>query len=193
MRVNDVFSRIHDRQIEGVMLHHALGMYFEFVGLSGFAEMQNERMKNEDACMVKLEKYFIKHYNMLLNPNELTIREYAPEKWYELDRFDFGKTDKEDAVKSFVEMWVEWESASKKTFEIAFGDLNDLREFAGAMFVKKIVCEVDYELAFAEELYLELMGVNFDFMRVQEIDDLVCEKYKCFKERKVKKDEYKSE
>ena len=184
MRVNDVFSRIHDRQIEGTMMHHALDMYFEFVGLSGFADMQGMRYISEHEAMVRLEKYFIRHYNMLLNANELNIREYAPESWYEHTRYDFNKEDKEVAVKNFLEMWVQWEKDSKKVYEVAYGDLCDLREFAGAMFVKKLVCEVDYELAFAEQMYLELIGSDFDIVRIQEINSEICKKYKCMKERK---------
>ena len=34
MDIRDIFSNIHAHSIEGVMLHHSLSMYFEFIGLS---------------------------------------------------------------------------------------------------------------------------------------------------------------
>ena len=193
MRVNDIFSEIHNRMIEGEMMHHSLCMYFEFLGLNGFGEMQNMRCVNEREEMVELERYFVRHYRELLNPSKLEIVEYAPESWYEVDSNELGSEDVRRAVEEFIRVWVEWEEETKKKYEIAFGNLCDLREYAGSIFVKKLVKGVDYEFSFAYRLWLDLKRCNFDAVRISDVNDKICKMYKCMKERKGEEYEHKSE
>lgn len=192
MKPKDLFNDIHNKQIEGVMMHHALAMMFEFLNLNGFAEMQRMRYKNENKAMVKLEKYFIKHYNMLLGKENVNIKNYIPDDWFESNRFDVERRYKEDSVKNILEIWIEWERKNKKNYETAYSELIALRENAGAFFIESMICEVDYELCFAENIYLDLYATEFDIMRIEEMNCKICKKYKCYKERKVEENESES-
>ena len=192
MKVNDLFNGIHNRQIEGTMMHHSLGVMFEFLNLNGFAEMQRMRYKNESKEMEKVEVYFIRHYNMLMGRENLNIKNYIPDEWFESNRFEVDRKYKEDSVKSILEVWITWERESKKNYETCYSGLIDIREIAGAIFVNELVKDVDSELCFAEELYLDLFSNNFDIMRIEELNCKICKKYKCYKERKVDENEFKS-
>lgn len=84
--VNDIFSKICERQIGGIMLHEQLADYFNFLGYDGFMQEQEHRYLIESLKLRDTRKYFIKFYNLLTNKLNVTTKGYIPSAWYGFDR-----------------------------------------------------------------------------------------------------------
>lgn len=67
-----------------------------------------------------------------------------------------------------------------KFYENKYEELVQLNEIAGAEEVKKYIIDVDYELAEAEQMYLELQAIDFD------VDDIIVEQNDIWKKYKKK-------
>jgi hypothetical protein len=66
MREIDVFKDVIRNMVEGTMFHNQMIQYFEYLGLSGFAELQKIRFEDENNEMVKLQQEAEKTCNAIL-------------------------------------------------------------------------------------------------------------------------------
>jgi hypothetical protein len=75
MTIEEVFSGIGQRMVEGLMTHSQLADYFGFLGLEGYQQCHLYHYFDENCNYKKISNYYLKHYNKLLidmpfkNPN----------------------------------------------------------------------------------------------------------------------------
>ena len=176
-------SEISDRLVQALMFHDQMTDYFDFLGLHGFKRMHEYRYFRENAEMRGVHRYFLNHYNELLNDNKDRADDYIPMAWRGVNRMDVNEQVRKDSVKNSMENWRTWESDSKKFYEMKVGSLKDLREFACADKVMGIVRGVDKELKCIDRLMLELKAVGYDMSVIIDMQKRLHDKY----EKKLRK------
>ena len=62
MTVQEVFSNLGQRMVEGLMTHSQMVDYFNFLGLKGYAKCHKYHYFEENANYKRVGDYFIKHY-----------------------------------------------------------------------------------------------------------------------------------
>lgn len=182
--VNDIFSKICERQIGGIMLHEQLADYFDFLGHSGFMQEQEYRYLVESLKLRDTRRYFIKHYNLLTNKLNVGAKGYIPSAWYGFDRREVIASAKKNAVKYCFNTWYDWELESKKIYETCYYELNELRDLSSALFVKGLVNGVNSELEEIDSVRLKLGDIEYN---LSDVNMTQCgnehKKYKKFVER----------
>jgi hypothetical protein len=176
--VSDIFSAISIRQVEALMLHNQLADYFDFLGLMGFKRLHEYQYISESAEMRGIHRYFINHYEMLIENKIVEAKNYIPSAWNGKSRSEVGTDARKEAVKNCMNTWVEWETDTKKMYESYYCDLCDLREIAGACKVKELVKDVDMELKLANRMNVKLSAIDYDMCNVMLMQEELHEKYK---------------
>jgi NADH:ubiquinone oxidoreductase subunit len=178
MTVSEVFSIISAHQVEGMMLHNDMADYYDFLGLMGFKRMHEYHFLEETASLRGTHRYYINHYNMLVEEKQVKSTSHIPDAWVGYTRQSVDQAAKKNAVQSCMEKWVEWERSTKKLYEEMYCALCDAGEIASAMKVKELICDVDCELKCADRLHIELKSVGYDLSYIFFMQDTMHEEYR---------------
>lgn len=66
MPVIDVFAKVSDHLIDGMMMHEQMADYYNFLGLDGFKRLHEYHFFCETISMRRIHRYFVDHCNQLL-------------------------------------------------------------------------------------------------------------------------------
>lgn len=160
--VSEIYADISAHQIKGLMVHSQLADYYRFIGLDKYADCHEKHYDKENCNWRKLSKYYIRHFNKLIEEKSIDNPDVIPKEWFNVTRQDVDTNTKRRAVESGLKIWVDWETETKKLYEQAFSELMSLNEVAAAMNMKKYLCAVDHELAEAQEWWLNKKAVNYE-------------------------------
>ena len=177
MTVDEIFSQISAHMIEGLMVHVQLSDYYGFLGLKGYQECHKYHFYDEACNSRKISEYYIAHYNKLIIDKPIANPDTIPAGWFQHKRSDVSTQTKQSSIQAGFDKWVEWETKTKKTYEVLYKELITLNEVAAACEVKKLIQDVDYELAQAEQKRLELSSIEYDMSDIIMMQDDIKKKY----------------
>ena len=180
MAIEDIFSQVGQRMIEGLMTHSQLADYFGFLGLNGYQQCHVYHYFDENCNYKKQGDYYLKHYNKLLIDLPFKNPKVVPENQYQYSRQQVSVEVRKAASKTGIDKQVEQERETKKFYEQYYETLISLGEYAAAAELMKYIVDVDFELAEAEQMQLELEAISY------EINDIIVEQKALKKEYKKK-------
>lgn len=178
MTVDEIFKKITEHQLKGVMLHNDLANYYDFLGLAGYKRCHEYHFFEETSAYRKVSRYYINHYSKLLDVSTSVGVEVIPESWYKYTRQEVDASTKKNAVERGLKLWIEWEQDTKKLYESMYNELVSLGEVAAALHIKMLICDVDCELKYAERYQLDKKAVNYDLAYVISEQNCYHESYK---------------
>ena len=84
-----------------------------------------------------------------------------------------GKVEntKQNAVKTGLETWVSWEKDTLKLYQNLYKELFTLGEIASANKINELICDVQEEIAEAEQYHLNKVAVGYDIVYIVEEQD----------------------
>lgn len=177
MTIEDIFSQLAQRMIEGLMTHSQLADYFGFLGLDGYQQCHIYHYFEENCNYKKISKYYLEHYNKLVKDMPFKNPNVVPEDQFQYTRQQVTKEVRKDAVKAGFEKQVYQERQTKKFYEQHHFNLMQLNEVAAAEELEKYIEDVDYELAEAERIHLRLEAIDYDISDIVMLQDDVKKKY----------------
>ena len=178
MEPNEIFSNISAHFIKGLMFHDQMANYYDFLQLRGYKRCHEYHFKAESCNYRKLNRYYINHYNKLIEEQRVDDPKVIPESWYKYKREDVDIQTKRQAIKSAMFKWVSWERETKEKLQQAYMQLIDENEVASAIFIGKFIEDVDCELKWAERKYIDLSSVDFDMTYILGEQKKLHDKYK---------------
>ena len=187
MELKEIYSKISEHMINGMMLHDQMANYYDFLGLKGYKRCHEYHFMKETLGYRSLNRYFINHHNMLIPGAKFDNENVIPESWYEHIRSDVDMATKKNAVRSGLTKWVEWERETKKLYQQMYQELMAINEVASACKIKEFICDVDMELKKAERYWLNKEAAGWDMTMIIEEQDRKHKKYqkKCEKELRI--------
>ena len=178
MTVEEIFKKLLAHQIKGVMTHEQLANYYDFMNLHGYKRCHEYHAKREFDDMRKLQRYYINHFNKLIEEERVNDPEIIPASWYKYTRQEVDASTKRQAVKTGVEKWVEWETETKRLYEDMYNELLDLGEVAAAQKIACFVCAVDKELKWAQRKHINLLASDYNISYILGEQDHLHDWYK---------------
>ena len=178
MTVEEIFRDLSAHMVKGVMIHEQLADYYDFLNLHGYKRCHEYHSKCEMKYMRKLHRYFINHYNKLIEENPIENPDVIPSSWYRYKRDEVDVNTKRNAVKAGIEKWVAWETETKTLYEQAYIDLLDLGEVAAAKKIACYVCAVDRELKWAQRKHINLVTADYSISYILGEQDYLHDWYK---------------
>ena len=178
MNIEEIYSKINEHMINGLMLHDQLANYYDFLGLEGYKRCHEYHYLEENIAYRSLNRYFINHHNMLIPEAKFTNINIIPESWYEHKREDVDIATKKNAVRSGLVKWVDWETKTKKMYEQMYQEAMNIGEVASAYKIKCLVKDADRELKMAERYLLNKESIGYDMTAIVEEQHKKHDKYK---------------
>lgn len=173
MTASEIFSKLNEHQLTGMMFHEEMADYFDFLNLMGFKRMHEYHFLLETCEMRGVHRYYLNHFNRLIPDAQLTNPSVIPTSWYNYERCDVDASTKKKAIRDSFSKWRDWEESTKELYEQSYKDLCDIREVAAAMKVKELICGVDCELKGVDRMYIKLESIDYDLPTIYiEQDDL---------------------
>ena len=117
MTAEEVYSKIASHMIKGMMAHDQLANYYDFLGLKGYKRCHEYHFMCETVAYRSINRYFINHYNKMVEQEQVSDPELIPSSWYKYTRHDVDINTKRNAVKVGLDKWVAWEKETKTLYE----------------------------------------------------------------------------
>ena len=177
MTVEDVFAKLGQHMIKGLMVHTQLSDYFNFIGLKGYHKCQEYHYYEENVNFRKICNYYLEHYDKFILDSHIANPGVIPESWYKYTRQQVDPTTRSEAIRMGFEKWINWEAETLKLYQELYKELLNMNEVAAASEVNCYVEDVNEELSRAQQKYLELRMVDFDIAVVVDEQQSLVKKY----------------
>lgn len=177
MTIDEIFTELSGHMTKGVMLHAQMADYYGFLALKGYMKAHAHHMSKELKGLCKLHRYFLCHYNRLIEEPEIENPDAIPATWYRYERQDVDASTKRNAVKNGIEKWVAWEVETKALLEMRYKELLDMGEVAAAEFIEDYIEAVDKELKKAQEKHICLTSLDYSLSYIIGEQDALCDRY----------------
>ena len=178
MTVEEIYSKIACHMVKGMMIHSRLADYYHFLNLPGYACCHDYHFLEESKSYRKLSKWYMKNHNKLIEEKEIEIPTVIPDNWYNHTKQDIDAITVKNGVKAGLEMWVDWETETKKLYEDMYVELLDISEISDTIMVKELISDVTCELAKAEKYKLNKEFIDYDMSTIISEQSHKKEKYK---------------
>lgn len=178
MTVEEIFRQLSSHMTKGVMIHEQMADYYDFLNLHGYKRCHEYRSKCEMRHLRKLHRYFINHYNRLIEEDPIQNPDVIPSSWYRYTRQEVDTNTKRNAVKTGIEKWVSWETETKALYEKMFKELMEIGEVSTANRMCCYIKGVDHELKVAQRTHIDLVTVDYDIGYIMGKQDSMHDKYK---------------
>lgn len=162
MEIREIYSKIAEHMINGMMFHEQMANYYDFLGLQGYKRCHEYHYLAETCAYRGVCRYFINHHDMLIPEPRFDNENVIPDSWYNHVRGDVDASTKKNAVKTGLTKWVEWERETKHLYEEMYKEAMEIGEVASACKIKELIHDVDCELKKAERYWLNKEAINYD-------------------------------
>lgn len=176
--VDDVFAEINARQIAALMMHDQMADYFDFLGLSGYKRLHLYQYFAESKERRDVAHYYINHHGKLIPDRFEGNVQMIPESWRSANRMSVGKSTKQKAVEDGFSVYLGWEQATKDVYQKYATALREQGYVADAIFVDRLVEDVDNELERLERIITDLITSGYDPVYILESQKELHEEYK---------------
>lgn len=176
--VDDVFAEINARQIAALMMHDQMADYFDFLGLSGYKRLHLYQYFAESKERRDVAHYYINHHGKLIPDRFEGNVQMIPESWRSANRMSVGKSTKQKAVEDGFSVYLGWEQATKDVYQKYATALREQGYVADAIFVDRLVEDVDNELERLERIITNLITSGYDPVYILESQKELHDKYK---------------
>lgn len=177
MELSEVYKNMSSHMIRGLMLHDELTKIFDYLNLDGYSALHKHNYEHENDNYRKLNKYYINHHNKLIQEENIDYKSIIPPNWYNYYKQDVDDNTKRNAVKTYMQKWVDWEKYTKQFYEKCFKDLFDEGNVASACFVNCFIQDVDDELKKAERYVITCEMLNYDLPWIISEQERIKKKY----------------
>lgn len=162
MTVNEIFSELSTRQINGMMVHESLMNAFRFLSLPGYAKCQEYHYLSESIGHIRLLEFAMDRYSVLIPPGKPEDPEIIPVNWYQIRRQNVPLKDKPELIASAFGEWIKWELDTLTIYEAYYKELFSMDLIDAANFVNKHIDDVSGELIYAKNERLSKESMNYD-------------------------------
>ena len=168
MTVDEIFTKLADHALQGVMFHCDLRDYYAFLGLYGYKEFHEEQSDKEKCYYRELKDYYLCHYRKLIQKTGETRQEVIPKAWYGVDRNAVDSATRQAAVKQSLDLWITYQSGTKKLLQQMFKELMNIDQVAAALKLGHYIKKVDHQLAEAQKYKICKKATGYDMTQIMQ-------------------------
>lgn len=162
MTVEEIFKELATHALKGMMVHEEMCNYYDFLGLKGYRKCHEYHFLSQTCSYRRLCKYYINHFNKLVERIDFNREEIIPKSWYAHVRQDVDPKVLRESVKTGLQTWVEWQTQTKKLYQDMYKQLINIGEIDAAQFVEEMIEDVSHELKCATIYHLHKKAIEYD-------------------------------
>ena len=166
MTIEEIFVKLTNHMLEGVMIHEQFISYYQFLGLDGYSKCHEKHFKSESKNYRNIYNYYIKTYNKLLPASQFPQPEIIPSSWLQYTRQDVDAKTKRQAIQQGLDRWVKWERATYEFYHEVYNGLIQNKAYYDAEQVLQLMKDVKCELGSIEQYQLDKISTNYDIVEI---------------------------
>ena len=183
MTVEEIFSKLNQRMIIGLMVHSQMSDYYAFLGFKGYAKCHEYHFLMESKEFRELNEYFLENYNKIISELPSENPHIIPTDWYKYTKQQVDTATRKNSLQTALKKWCDWEKETKTLYHQMHQELMLINDISGADMVNKMIKDVTEEYNYAVQKMLELKIIDFDFSVIIEEQDELYNSYT----KKIKK------
>lgn len=170
MSIDEIFSKMSEHMIKGMMVHEQLMNSYLYLGLKGYAACHEYHYLEETKGHIRLNTYKIEHYDSLVvgTFDRSDVPRIVPDSWFTFKRNTVDANTRTKAIAAAYDEWINWESETKALYEEIYSDLINQGEIPFAEFAKEYILDVEEELVYAKSERLAKSSMDFDIVSILE-------------------------
>lgn len=155
MTIDEIYAKLAQHMIRGIMLHDQLSVYYKFLGMNGYSKYHEMQANHEMNSYRRMNCYFITNYNRLIPELPVSSPNAIPEAWRTVLRDKVDDITKRKALEDGIRKWVNWERATKELYKQMYDEAEKSGGVSDLVFIKWLHDDVTRELSKAEVYYEE--------------------------------------
>ena len=158
MSIDEIFSKMSEHMVKGMMVHEQLMNSYLYLGLKGYAACHEYHYLEET------------NYDSLVigTFDRSDVPEIVPKSWFNFKRNTVDINTRKQAIAAAYDEWINWESETKALYEEIYSDLINQGEIALSEFIKEYILDVEEELVYAKTERLAKASMDFDIVSILE-------------------------
>lgn len=185
MSVEEIFTKLSEHMINGMMFHEQMANYYDFMGLHGYKRCHEYHYICETVEHRKLSRFYMNKYNKLIPEPKFENESVIPSNWYRYTRQEVDNSTKKNAVENGVSEWLKWEKETHALYSDMYNELIKIGDITAAYYVQCLICKVEKEIKHAERKQLALEATEYSLAYVVGQQDAIHDKYKKKLEKQV--------
>lgn len=173
----DIFKKINDNQIQGIMLHRNMMIYYDFLGIRFMKRCHEFHYLSETTSNDTINRYVNNHLNRIMIIKNVSSPFDIPENWENVDRMKVTNDSRKQYFKQAIDKWHDWEIETKKLYQECYKELCNISEIASAKKVIQLISCVDDELKFLERKIILFTELEWDLKSIMMFDNELHDKY----------------
>lgn len=173
----EIFNKISNRMLTGIMFHEQMADYFDFLDLRGLKRMHENQSFKEMIAHRGLHRFVINYCGKLIDDSSIPVVAYIPQSWYNATRVNVDNSTRRQAVKESFDKWHTLELETKQIFEESFKELTTNGKIMDANKVNELICNVSMELKDLCRKLLEYKAVDYNMPYIMNQQDIMHEHY----------------
>jgi len=177
MTVEEIFSLLAAHMEKGIRMHNHLVTAFGFLNLCGYQKCQEYHFFEEGYNYRKFLNFYLDNYNKMIIKSPIEEINVIPSNWYKHLKKEVDTSTKRTAIRDLMEIWVDWETETKKLLENEYKELYDLGEINGAIKIMELIQDVSKELEIAHKKQINLETIGYDISLIVDEQEKLYKKY----------------
>lgn len=162
MTIDEIFSKINGRLIEGEMFHSQMTEYWSFFGyLNRFRDMHYKHMIDEINMRNCLNNYFIEHYGRLIPKSEVSDPNVIPSNFYTMSSHNINGNSK-NYIKAGIEKYYNWEVETMNIVKQCYNNIVELGDICALEYIKTILNNVNCDITCSYTSWLKYKALDYD-------------------------------
>ncbi len=168
MTCEEIFTKLINHMVEGIMTHEELANYYQFLSLPYYSKCHEKHYYQENKSYRKIYNYYIRTYNKMLKNIKVDVPQVIPESWYQYTRYDVDIKTKQTAVQQGLDKWLKWETVTYELYQELYQELIQLNKIKDAEMIRDLIDDVKEELDNINQYKLNKMSTDYDMVYIIE-------------------------
>lgn len=179
MTIEEIFSKLAEHMLEGIMFHEQVANCYGFLTLPGYKKCHEYHYYCEIRNYRHLYNYVLSHCNKLIKVNIVPAEDIINSSFYKYTRQEIDINTKRTTVRDIIKKWVTWEEETKGLLEACYKELYEAGEVAACFKIGCFIKDVEKELKCAVNKQIKLEATGYDIGSIVGEQDELHDKYKC--------------
>lgn len=184
MTAEEIFAKVSQHLVQGLMIHSEMSDYYNFLGLEGYSKCHLYHYYKESIGYKELNDFFIKNYNKIIPESKNENPPIIPQAWYQYNRQQVDNATRKNSIQTGITKWINWEAETKNLLQQMYQELMAINDVAGAMKIKEMLKDTAEEHATAYQKMIELKAMDYDMGVIMDKQDTLTDSY-CKKIKKL--------
>lgn len=147
MNMYELWSKVCEHQVTGLMYHFQFADMFYFLGLDCLGKEQERHYREESNALRDSHKFVLEHHRKIITENRVENVDLIPSAWTKYTAGDVDKSVRKSQVMSIFDTWLTWETKTRDYYVEMYQKAEEQHAVLDCCRLKELILCVEKELA----------------------------------------------